>query len=399
MENTGRLSAREFLGDIRLTVTSPASRFPVIQERGALWGSLLLLVGPAYFAFAWWGGIFFDHDPFPGYSFIIPIFPAAAVTLLKVFGVHLVARLFEGRGRYTHGKGRFRNLLVVFGYAGIPEIMILTLWLLLVLLIPTTLGSAFLNLRTIAISLMVGFSIAMFIWHLILMVLALRTVYEMRDYKSVIAVIAGPLLAALPALSLMLVGGEAAVDLAQVRPVLSERVLRFRTAEEAEQPGTPPRIMLRVDWIVYHFKDPQRFDLVVYAKKLPDSSQGKEKPSGLVIGLRSMWMPRHKGVEAVGRILGLPGDTIELRGGRVLVNGQPLQEPYLLPEYQASLSYGPVVLGASDYFLLPEDRRLAAAVTDTLTVPRARILGRAILRKWPVGWFWFRSTAFARPDD
>src|SRR5512135_2288628 len=136
MENTGRLSAREFLGDIRLTVTSPASRFPVIQERGALWGSLLLLVGPAYFAFAWWGGILFDYDPFPGYSFIIPVFPAAAVTLLKGFGVHVVARLFEGSGRYTRGKGRLRNLLFVFGYAGIPEIIILTLWLLLVVLIP-----------------------------------------------------------------------------------------------------------------------------------------------------------------------------------------------------------------------------------------------------------------------
>ena len=239
MVNAGRLSVREFWDDVRFTVTSPASRFPVIQERGALWGSLLLLIGPAYFAFVWWGGVFFDHDPFPGYSFIIPVLPAAAATLLKVFCVHLVAKLFEGRGRYTRGKGRFRNLLVVFGYAGIPEIMILTLWLLLVALIPATFGTAFLNLRTIAISLMVGFSVGIFLWHLILMVLALRTVYEMRDYKSVISIFAGPLIAALPTLSLILVAGDAAVDLAQVRPLLSERVLRFRTADEAEQPGMP----------------------------------------------------------------------------------------------------------------------------------------------------------------
>ncbi len=397
MVNTGRLSAREFLDDIRFTVTSPANRFPVIQERGALWGSLLLLVGPAYFAFAWWGGVFFDHDPFPGYSFFIPVLPAAAVTLLKVFCVHLIARLFEGRGRYTRGKGRLRNLLVVFGYAGIPGIMVLMLWVLIVLLVPVTFGSAFLNLRTIGISLMVGFSVGMFIWHLILMVLALRTVYEMRDYKCVISIIAGPLVAALPILGLMFVTGEAAVDLAQVRPLLSERVLRFRIADEAEQPGMPSKFMIHVDWIVYRFKKPERFDLVVYASKPPASAQGKEERSGLVIGLRSLWMPRHKGEEAVGRILGLPGDRIELSGGRVSVNGQPLQEPYLLPEYQASLSYGPAVLGASDYLVLPEDRRLAVAMGDALTVPRDRILGRAIVRRWPVGWFWYRSTAFARP--
>ena len=42
---------------------------------------------------------------------------------------------------------------------------------------------------------------------------------------------------------------------------------------------------------------------------------------------------------------------------------------------------------------------MAATMRDTLTVPRDRILGRAIVRKWPVGWFWFRSTAFAKPGD
>ena len=399
MENTGKLSAMEFLDDLRLTVTSPASRFPVIQERGALWGSLLLLIGPAYFAFAWWGGVFFDHDPFPGYSFVIPILPAAAVTLLKVFGVHLVARLFEGRGRYTRGKGRFRNLLVVFGYAGIPQIMVVTLGLLLFELIPATLGSAFLNLRVIVISLMVGLSIGIFIWNLILMVLALRTVYEMRDYKSVISIIAGPLLVALPAMSLMLVAGDASVDLAQVKPILSERLLHFMTPEETEQPGRPPKFVLHVDWSVYRFREPRRFDLVVYAGKPPGPPQAKEKRSGLMIGLRSIWMSHLKGDEAVGRIVGLPGDKVELSGGRLAVDGQPVQEPYLLPEYQASLSFGPTVLGASDYLVLPEDRRMAAAIADTLIVPRGRILGRAVVRKWPIGWFWFRTAAFARPGD
>jgi len=399
MENTGKLSAKEFLDDIRLTVTSPASRFPVIQERGALWGSLLLLIGPAYFAFAWWGGIFFDRDPFAGYSFIMPILPAAAVSLLKVFGVHLVARLFEGRGRYTRGKGGFRNLLVVFGYAGIPQIMVVALGLLLIELIPATLGSAFLNLRVIVISLMVGLSIGIFVWNLILMVLALRTVYAMRDYKSVISVIAGPLLVALPTMSLMLVAGDASVDLAQVKPILSERILHFLTAEETEQPGAPHKFMLHADWIVYRFKEPQRFDLVVCAGKPPGPTQGKQKRGGLVIGLRSLWMSHLKGDEMVGRIVGLPGERVELSEGRLSINGQSVEEPRLLPEYQAPLTCGPSVLGASDYLVLPEDRRMVATMPCTLTVPRDRILGRAIVRKWPVGWFWFRSTAFAKPGD
>jgi signal peptidase I len=321
------------------------------------------------------------------------------VALLKAFGVHLVARLFEGRGRYTRGKGGFRNLLVVFGYAGIPQIMVVTLGLLLFGLIPATLGSAFLNLRVIVISLMVGLSIGIFIWNLILMVLALRTVYAMRDYKSVISVIAGPLLIALPSLSMMLVAGDAKVDLAQVRPILSERILHFMTAEETEQPGSPPKFMLHMDWIVYRLREPQRFDLVVCAGKPAGPPHGKEERGGLVTGLRALWMSRLKGDEAVGRIVGLPGERIEFTGGRLAINGRSVEEPYLLPEYQASPTCGPGLLGASDYLVLPEDRRMAATMPCSLTVPRDRILGRAIVRKWPVGWFWFRSTAFAKPGD
>ena len=399
MEKAGRLTVREFLDDIWFTVKSPASRFPVIQERGALWGSLLLLLGPAYFAFAWWGGVLFDRDPFPGYSFIVPIFPATAATLLKVSFIHVIARLLEGRGRYTRGKGRFRSLLVVFGYASIPGIIVLTVWLLLVLLIPAAVGSAFLNLRIIAISLMFGLGIGFFIWNLILVVLALRTVYAMRDYKIVISIIAGPLLAALPIMTLMLVAGEAGVDLAQAKPILSERVLRFMAAEETERPGTPPRVMLHVDWLVYRLKTPQRFDLALYLKKVPGSPQEEKRRNGLIIGLRSMWMPHRKSDLVVGRIVGLPGENVLLRGGRISINGKILEEPYLLEGYQASFSYGPTTLGASDYLILPEDRRLAEQMSGNLVVPRDRILGRAIVRKWPVGWFWFRQSAFAAPGN
>ena len=54
-------------------------------------------------------------------------------------------------------------------------------------------------------------------------------------------------------------------------------------------------------------------------------------------------MSRHHGDEVVGRIVGLPGEKVELGEGKLAVNGQSVQEPYLLPEYQASLSYGPDV--------------------------------------------------------
>src|SRR3990172_5991387 len=136
MSESGRLSIREFLEDIRLTLVSPARRFPVIQERGALWGSLLILIAPAYFGFTFWGGVYFSEDPFPGYSFLVPIVPAVALSLLKALGVHVLARLFEGRGRFTAGKGKYKDLLVGFGYANLPPVIVLTTGLAAAVVLP-----------------------------------------------------------------------------------------------------------------------------------------------------------------------------------------------------------------------------------------------------------------------
>ena len=95
MGNGRKLSFLEFLSDIRLVVTSPARRFALIKERGAGWGSLVLLMVPIYFGFYYMGGVYFDRDPFPGYSFIPPLVAAAVAVFLKLFFIHVVARMFR----------------------------------------------------------------------------------------------------------------------------------------------------------------------------------------------------------------------------------------------------------------------------------------------------------------
>ncbi len=209
MTETGRLSFREFLEDVRLTIVAPGRRFPIIQERGALWGSLLILIAPSYLGFGWWGGIFFDRDPFPGYSLLVPLLPAAAFVLVKAFGIHLLARLFEGRGRLGAGKGGFRSLLVVFGYAGLPPLIALGVGLVALSIFPEQIRAALSGFRAISISLLAALGVGVFVWNLILMVLALRTVYALRDWKIVVSALIGPILAALPAMGLAYLAGEA----------------------------------------------------------------------------------------------------------------------------------------------------------------------------------------------
>ena len=202
------LSFGEFLRDIRLVVSSPGRRFPVIRARGARWGSLALLIIPTYIAFDFAGGIYFRRDPFPGYSFIPPLLAAVVAVILKLYLIHLFARLFRGKAQISPGQGRYSDLVVVFGYTGVPSILALLLGSGIFMLIPDEIGYVTHNFRAVGISIMVALGIALFIWKFILVVLALRTVYMMRDIKIVASFILGSALLIVPAIGMEWIGGD-----------------------------------------------------------------------------------------------------------------------------------------------------------------------------------------------
>src|SRR4028119_1125734 len=79
---------------------------------------------------------------------------------------------------------------------------------------------------------------------------------------------------------------------------------------------------LIVDKLSYHFTNPQRGDIVVFS---PTDNIMRENPN-----LKDAF---------IKRVIGLPGEKVEVKGGRVYINDQPLRENYIeaLPEYK----YGP----------------------------------------------------------
>jgi hypothetical protein len=185
MDHNPKLSFAEFLRDIRLVITAPGRRFAVIRERGASWGSMVLLVIPAYFAFSFTGGLIFSREPFPGYSFFPPLVVAILAVLMKLYMIHVSARLLQGRKHDPEKPGRFSDLKVVFGYTGVPAILAIMLAMAVFLSMPREIGYLMRDLRTVAVSIMVALAIALFVWNLILVVLAMRTVYGMGDMKLV----------------------------------------------------------------------------------------------------------------------------------------------------------------------------------------------------------------------
>ncbi len=393
MANEKRLGFGEFLADIYGVIVAPRGRFRLIHERDAAWGSLVLLIVPAYFGMAFASAIFFKRDPFPGYSFLLPAVLATGLTLLKILSVHVLARLFESRGQRGATGGSFRDLIVVFGYTGVPALGAIVCASAAFLFAPGQLGYFVHSLRVVAISLLVATGIALFVWNLILMVLALRVVYAIGDIKILASVFIGPLLVgALPGLAAHTIFTEGKIEIACLRPVLSDRIIRFATADLAGDSGHDAKVKVHIDLLGYRWRAPERFDLVIFEPAGPAAAKPAGEP-----GAWQVIFGRRPDQLLFGRIVGVPGDTVGVVDGKLRINGQVWAEPYVTPEFQSAVSVADTRLAPSDYLILPEDRRMVDARRGDLVVPRARVYGRAMIRRWPLGWWWFRPSVFREP--
>ncbi|WP_207260436.1 signal peptidase I [Desulfovibrio sp. Huiquan2017] len=92
-------------------------------------------------------------------------------------------------------------------------------------------------------------------------------------------------------------------------------------------------------------------------------------------------LPETDGRDFVKRVVGLPGETVEIRQRKVLVDGAPLEEPYahharagFLPRRD---TFGPIILGADEYFLMGDNREDSYDSRWLGPVKRKRITGRA----------------------
>jgi signal peptidase I len=113
---------------------------------------------------------------------------------------------------------------------------------------------------------------------------------------------------------------------------------------------------------LYHFKQPERGDIVIFdvpeeAKMEPDSAP------------------------FVKRVVGLPGDEVAVRDGRVFVNGKEYKVPTAkIPEYD----YGPVKVEEGKLFVLGDNRNHSYDSHEWGQVPENNVIARAVVVIWPL---------------
>jgi len=130
---------------------------------------------------------------------------------------------------------------------------------------------------------------------------------------------------------------------------------RFRIDGSSMEPNLHDGEYVIVNRISYRLHQPDRGDVIVFKKE----------------GSR----------EFIKRIVGLPGDTVQVQGARVIVNGTPLTEPYIAqpPAYTME----PRKIAPNEYFVLGDNRNNSSDSHNWGTVPLSVIDGKAWVTYWP----------------
>lgn len=121
---------------------------------------------------------------------------------------------------------------------------------------------------------------------------------------------------------------------------------------------------LIVEKVSYVFNEPERFDIIVFSYA--------------------------KNVEYIKRIIGLPGETVQIIGNDIYINGEIIEESYgKEPMMYAGIAAAEIQLGEDEYFVLGDNRNHSKDSRDPLVgkVHKSQIVGRAMVRIWPLGDF------------
>jgi signal peptidase I len=95
------------------------------------------------------------------------------------------------------------------------------------------------------------------------------------------------------------------------------------------------------------------------------------------------WYPNDLSKSYIKRVIGVPGDQIQVNAGVVMVNGKALEETYVPSQYRDQQSMEPTIVPSDQYFVLGDHRSMSSDSRSWGMLPRSLIYGKAVFAYWP----------------
>jgi signal peptidase I len=116
-----------------------------------------------------------------------------------------------------------------------------------------------------------------------------------------------------------------------------------------------------VNKVAFHFRPPKRLEIVVF-RQVPAIDKEKR--------------------DLIKRVMGLPGETLEVKEGIIYINNTAIEEKHALNQDQAN--FGPVAIPPDAYFVMGDNRPASADSRYWGFLPKKNLIGPAFLRIWPL---------------
>jgi signal peptidase I len=164
--------------------------------------------------------------------------------------------------------------------------------------------------------------------------------------------------------------------------VIQTSIQNFRVEGSSMQPTLEGGQYLLVNKLVYLKLDQERLSRIIPFWKVDKSHRSfavHPPQSGEVIVFH---YPGDTSRDFVKRVVGVPGDRVEIRRGTVYVNGMPLDEPYITVPGTSDMNQ--LLLKEKEYFVLGDNRRGSNDSRSWGPVPEELILGKVWIVYWPL---------------
>ena len=172
-----------------------------------------------------------------------------------------------------------------------------------------------------------------------------------------------------------------------VWPLKSHVAQAFYIPSPSMEPQLGINERVLVSKLSYRLHEPRRGDIVVFDCPPRASCPPPAEPGNVAIRVaraagEAVGVVQPSTEEWIKRVIALPGETVQGRGGRVYVNGRLLVEPYL-PRGTSTSEFGPERVPEGHLWVMGDNRGRSFDSRFVGPVARDKVVGRAVLKIWP----------------